>query len=143
MEHQQRRRRGEGSIYSKPRSPFLWVKYYSAGKPIRESTRTRDFRKAAQILRQRLAEVGSDPVDSPRIEQLVDDLFRDYRRQSQSERQRGVDGEGVREMDSKSGRSWVFGLGRGHAGHDRAFAVGTNAKKGCEPGTRGCITLPL
>jgi hypothetical protein len=32
-------------------------------------------------------------------------------------------------MDSKSGRSWVFGLGRGPAGHDRAFAVGTNAKR--------------
>jgi integrase len=26
-----------------------------------------------------LAEVGSDPAESPRIEQLVDDLFRDYR----------------------------------------------------------------
>ena len=40
MELQQRRHRGEGSIYSKPRSPFLWIKYYKASKSIRESTRT-------------------------------------------------------------------------------------------------------
>src|SRR5208283_248396 len=31
-------------------------------------------------------------------------------------------------MDSKSGKSWLFGLGRGPAGHDRVFAVGANAK---------------
>jgi integrase len=79
MEHQHRRHRGERSIYSKPRSPFLWIKYYKAGKPIRESTRTGDLGKAARFLRQRLAEVESDQAESPRIEQLVDDLFRDYR----------------------------------------------------------------
>jgi integrase len=79
MKLQQRRRRGEGSIYSKPRSPFLWIKYYRAGKPIRESTRTGDFREAARFLRQRLEEVESNPADSPRIEQLADELFRDYR----------------------------------------------------------------
>jgi integrase len=79
MEHSHRRRRGEGSIYSKPRSPFLWIKYYKAGKPIRESSRTSDLTKTARLLRQRLAEVGSDQAESPRIEELVDDLFRDHR----------------------------------------------------------------
>lgn len=79
MEHQYRRRRGEGSIYTKPRSPFLWIKFYKAGKPIRESTRTADSAKAARFLRQRLAEAESSPAGSPRIEQLADDLFRDYR----------------------------------------------------------------
>ena len=79
MEHQCKRRRGEGSIYAKPRSPFLWIKYYKAGKPIRESTRTADYRKAAQVLRQRLTEAESCPAESPRIEQLADALFRDYR----------------------------------------------------------------
>ena len=62
-----------------PAVPFSGFKYYKAGKPIRESTRTADFRKAAQILRQRLAEAESNPTESPRIEQLADDLFRDYR----------------------------------------------------------------
>jgi integrase len=79
MEHQQRRLRGEGSIYRRPRSPFLWIKYYKAGKPIRESTRTRDLGKTTRFLRQRLAEIGSEQTESPRIEQLVDDLLRDYR----------------------------------------------------------------
>ena len=79
MEHQHRRCRGEGSIYRRSLSPFLWIKYYKQGKPIRESTRTGNLGKATRFLRQRLAEVGSDPAESPRIEQLVDDLFRDYR----------------------------------------------------------------
>lgn len=38
-------------------------------------------------------------------------------------------GRSVREMDSKSGKSWLFILGRGPAGCDRVFAVGTNANK--------------
>ena len=79
MKLQERRRRGEGSIYWKPRSPFLWIKYYSAGKPIRESTRTVDSGMAARLLRQRLAEAEVNPADSPRIGQLADGLFRDYR----------------------------------------------------------------
>ncbi|MBZ5613241.1 MAG: tyrosine-type recombinase/integrase [Acidobacteriia bacterium] len=79
MEHQYRRLRGEGSIYTRPRSPFLWIKYYRAGKPIRESTRTGDLGKASRLLHQRLAEVAPDLAESLKIEQLVDDLFRDYR----------------------------------------------------------------
>ena len=79
MKHPCRRHRGEGSIYTKPRSPYLWIKYYKAGKPIRESTRTADSTKAARLLRQRLAEIESGPEESPRIEQLANDLFRDYR----------------------------------------------------------------
>src|SRR5664279_1124665 len=79
MEHQYRRNRGEGSIYTKPRSPFLWIKYYKAGKPIRESTRTADSTKSARLLRQRLAEIESNQARGVRIEQLASDLFRDYR----------------------------------------------------------------
>lgn len=79
MKYPHQRLKGEGSVYSRPRSPFLWIKYYQAGKPIRESTRTGDPAKAARFLRQRLAEVESDPAESLRIEQLTDELFRDYR----------------------------------------------------------------
>lgn len=79
MENQHRRCRGEGSIYRRSLSPFLWIKYYKRGKPIRESTRTADLRKATRFLHQRLAEVGHDPAESPRIDQLIDELFRDYR----------------------------------------------------------------
>jgi integrase len=79
MEHLYRRRRGEGSIYTRSHTRSLWIQYFKAGKPIRESTRTADFRQAVRLLRQRLAEAESNPADSPRIEQLADDLFRDYR----------------------------------------------------------------
>ena len=78
MKLQERRHRGEGSVFNRPRSPFLWIKYHKAGKPIRESTRTGDFAQAARLLRQRLAEAESNPNEGPRIEQLANDLFRDY-----------------------------------------------------------------
>ncbi len=42
---------------------------------------------------------------------------------------RGVDGRGVREMDSKSGKSWLFGLGREPAWEEGGVAVGTNTRK--------------
>lgn len=38
MQLLQQRQRGEGSIYENPRSRYLWIKYYSAGKPVRESS---------------------------------------------------------------------------------------------------------
>ena len=79
MEHPYRRHRGEGAVYARPHTRSLWIQYFKAGKPIRESTRTGDFAQAARLLRQRLAEVESNPAESPRIEQLASDLFRDYR----------------------------------------------------------------
>jgi hypothetical protein len=36
-------------------------------------------------------------------------------------------------MDSKSGKSWLLGLGRGPAGQEGGFAVETNAKKIAHP----------
>jgi hypothetical protein len=29
-----------GSVYSRPRSPYLWIKYYQHGRVVRESTET-------------------------------------------------------------------------------------------------------
>jgi integrase len=79
MEPQERRHRGEGAVYARPHTRSLWIKYFKAGKPIRESARTADYRKAARLLRQRLAEIEPNPVDGVKIEQLASDLFRDYR----------------------------------------------------------------
>ena len=63
MENQQRRHRGEGSISSRePRSPPADQVHTTSGKPVRESTRTGDSAKAARFLRQRLAEIESNPV---------------------------------------------------------------------------------
>jgi len=84
MQQQQRRQRGEGSIYRKPRSPFLWIKYYIAGQAFRESTRTADPAKAARLLRQRLAQAERGEIGGPKIErmsldELAEDFLRDYR----------------------------------------------------------------
>ena len=68
-----RRLRGEGSIYRKPRSPFLWIKYYIAGKPFRESTRTADPAKAARLLRQRLAQAERGEFAGPQREKITID----------------------------------------------------------------------
>ena len=61
MQYQHRRARGEGSIYTKPRSPYLWIKFYQAGKPMRESTRTGDPAGAARFLRQ----LGTTSLPAP------------------------------------------------------------------------------
>jgi len=84
METQQRRQRGEGSIYHNPRSRFLWVKYHFAGKAFRESSRSADPAKAARFLRQRMAQIergesGGPQIEKVRIEHLAEDFLRDYR----------------------------------------------------------------
>ena len=84
MEAQQRRHRGEGSIYQNPRSRFLWVKYHFAGKVFRESSRSADPAKAARFLRQRMAQIergesGGPQIEKVRIEHLAEDFLRDYR----------------------------------------------------------------
>jgi len=83
MQQLQQRQRGEGSIYENPRSRYLWIKYYCAGKPVRESSRTADPAKAAKILRQRIAQIErGDPVgpqvDKICIADLAEELLRDY-----------------------------------------------------------------
>jgi integrase len=84
LQLQQQRLRGEGSIYRRPRSQFLWIKYHFAGKEFRESSRTTDPAKAARFLRQRLAQIErgesfGSRVDRVRINDLAEDFLRDYR----------------------------------------------------------------
>jgi hypothetical protein len=31
-----------GTVYSRKRSPYLWIKYYQHGRPVRESTGTKN-----------------------------------------------------------------------------------------------------
>lgn len=81
---QPRRLRGEGSIYLRPRSQYLWIKYHFAGKAFRESSGTANPAKATRFLRQRLAQIErgesfGPKVDKVRITDLAEDLVRDYR----------------------------------------------------------------
>ena len=80
------RKRGNGSIYRQPGCRTWTIQFYSyAGKRIRESTGTDDYRAAQQKLRQRLAAIDKgEPIEPKRKHQvtcaeLYIDMERDYR----------------------------------------------------------------
>jgi hypothetical protein len=50
--------RGDGRIFARSRSPFLWCAYHLRGKEYRECTGTADPAKAAKFLKRRLKELG-------------------------------------------------------------------------------------
>ncbi|HEY3627373.1 MAG TPA: site-specific integrase [Terracidiphilus sp.] len=56
------RARGEGRIFSRKGSAFLWCAYYLRGKEYRESTGETDPQRAAKYLKRRLKEVGADQI---------------------------------------------------------------------------------
>jgi len=73
-----RRRRRDGSHGS-----VFWVKYYADGRPIRESTGTKDKKQAARFLKGREGRIVlGQPVmpraDRVRYEEIADDLKRYY-----------------------------------------------------------------
>jgi len=83
-ESNKRREKGKGSIYKREGSPVWWIKYHRHGRPFRESTGTNDYRKAAQRLNARLAEIHQGNFMGPQLERTkVDELalmfLRDYR----------------------------------------------------------------
>jgi hypothetical protein len=72
-----------GAIYSRPNSPFLWIKYYVNGRPVRERTGTAKEKEAEQFLKRREgAAAEGRPVfrrlDGIRYEELAEDLRRYY-----------------------------------------------------------------
>lgn len=52
--------RGEGRIFNRKGSPYLWIAYYHRGKEIRESSGTADKNEAGKLLKQRLREIGAE-----------------------------------------------------------------------------------
>jgi integrase len=79
-----KRTRGSGSIYTRPGSPVLWIKYYRHGRSFRESTGTTDGKIAQSRLNNRLAEINQGTFMGPQLERTkVDELaemfLRDYR----------------------------------------------------------------
>jgi integrase len=71
-----KRPRGTGSIYQMKGSGLWWVKYYRAGKPVRESSHSDKQKVAEKLLAKRLAEISSDVFIEPRDRKLtVDDLY--------------------------------------------------------------------
>ena len=71
-----------GMIYR--RGNIYWIKYYKAGKPYRESSRSRKEADARRLLRKREGEIaqGKPPgiyFDRIRFEELAEDFLTDYR----------------------------------------------------------------
>lgn len=83
------RPRGEGRVFSRSNSSFLWCAYYLRGKEYRESTGETDPQKAEKFLKRRLKEVGADQIGKAtfvgpqqeriKVSQLLDALEDDYK----------------------------------------------------------------
>jgi integrase len=83
------RKYGDGRIFDRKGSPYLWIAYFLRGKEYRESTGTSDPEAAAKFLRRRLKEVGADQIGKAtfvgpqqeriKINELLDALEADLR----------------------------------------------------------------
>jgi integrase len=83
------RTRGDGRIFTRNGSAFLWCAYYLRGKEYRESTGTADPDKAAKYLKRRLKEVGADQIgkaifvgpqqERMKVSKLLEALEEDYK----------------------------------------------------------------
>jgi integrase len=73
-----------GTVYSRKRSPYLWIKYYQHGRPVRESTGTRNETVARRMLRAREGDVERGiPID-PKVGRITfheaaEDMLNDYK----------------------------------------------------------------
>ncbi len=73
-----------GSVYSRRRSPYLWIKYHQHGRPVRESTGTKNETVARRMLRAREGDVERGiPID-PKVgrvtfHEAAADMLNDYK----------------------------------------------------------------
>jgi integrase len=73
-----------GAVYSRKRSPYLWIKYYQHGRPVRESTGTKNEVVARRMLRAREGDVERGiPID-PKVglitfHEAAADMLNDYK----------------------------------------------------------------
>lgn len=86
---QSSRQRGQGRVFPRKGSPFLWCAYYLRGREYRESTGETDPQKAQRFLNRRMKEIGADQIgakafagpqqDRVLVNELLDDLEADYK----------------------------------------------------------------
>jgi hypothetical protein len=62
-----------GSVYSRNRSPYLWIKYHQNGRPARESTGTRNEIIARRMLRAREGDVERGIPNDPKVGRITFD----------------------------------------------------------------------
>ncbi len=90
-------KRGEGRIYPRAGTAFLWCAYYLRGKQYRQSTGETDEKKAQKFLNRKLKEVHADqigarPFVGPKqeritVSELLDALQADYTLRGKDSRQ--------------------------------------------------------
>jgi len=67
--------RGDGFIYERPGSRFLWAQYYRNGKLFRDSTKTHNRKEAEKFLRARVEQAKRPEFVGPKENRLMlDDL---------------------------------------------------------------------
>jgi integrase len=89
--------RGNGRIFARKGTSYLWCAYYLRGKEFRESAGTADQKQAEKFLKRRIKEVGADqigarPFVGPQqeritINELCDALAENYRSRGKDSRQ--------------------------------------------------------
>jgi integrase len=78
-----------GMIYK--RGEVFWIKYYSGGKPIRESTGTSKQKEAARLLKNREGRSAAGLQPLPRVDRITyDELARDLRLHYETTGTRGL-----------------------------------------------------
>jgi integrase len=80
---------GQGYVYQRKDSPYLWIRFSLRGKPQSESTHETSKAKAQRFLKFRIAQVGADKIGAKpfygpqaekiRMKELLDDLETNYR----------------------------------------------------------------
>jgi integrase len=81
--------RGDGRVFARKGSAYLWCAYFLRGKEYRESTGTTDQQAAEKFLKHRIKEVGADQIGKAafvgpqqeriKVSKLLDALEADYK----------------------------------------------------------------
>jgi dsDNA-binding SOS-regulon protein len=59
-----------GAIYRRPHSPYLWIKYYVNGRPVRESTETTKETEAKDFLKRREGAAAEGKPLAPKLDRI-------------------------------------------------------------------------
>ena len=83
-----KRTKGQGSVFTKPGTPYYHLSYWNGWRQKRESSRTTDHKEALSILQRKIAEVAagkSAGVERVSISALLELVIDDYRRNDKSD----------------------------------------------------------
>jgi integrase len=83
-----KRTKGQGSVFSDPRSPYWQLSYWNGKSQVRESARTTDYAEAVKLLQRKLAESTGGKSACPEriyVSALLQLVVDDYRRNDRAD----------------------------------------------------------